>query len=321
MEEERMPRELSPAVMIIVTLAAVFLGLQVVGSTIGFMVSIPFYPGSIMEMAEALKDPESDPAMKTPLFIMQGFATLIGSIIVPILLLKRQRKSVLAYISVPIFPQAVLLIMAIMFVFNVANSAFIEWNQNVKFPEFLSGIEQTLRSLEEQLTGMSTYLTQFDSNGQVIIAFIVIAILPAIGEELVFRGIIQNEILKGTRNAHLAIWLSAFIFSVFHLQFYGLVPRMLLGALFGYLYYWSGSLTMSILAHFLNNGLIVLALYLHQKGSLGFNIESTESAPWTAVVSAMVITVVLLVVYKKFFESRLPSGPMDSGTDLSTTLK
>lgn len=321
MEEERMPSALSPAVMIIVTLVAVFLGLQIVGPIIGFFAAMPFYPGTLLEMTDALQDPTADPNMKIPIFLMQGFGTFIGLILVPMALLKRQRKSIFDFFRQPVFIQPFFLIVLIVIVSTVVNSVFAEWNQNIHFPDFLSGLEKTLKSLEEELTGMSTYLTQFDSTVQVILAFLVVAILPGVGEEIVFRGIIQGELFRSTRNIHVAIWVSAVIFSAFHMQFYGFVPRVFLGALFGYLYYWSNSLTMAVMAHFINNGLIVIALYLHQKGVFDFDIESNESAPWTAVASAAVVTVVLLVVYKKFFESRLPSGPSDSTTDLSATLK
>src|SRR6187455_244206 len=235
MEEKRMPRELSPAVMIAVTLVAVFLGLQIVGPILGFLVSMSFYPGTLLEMTESLMDPTSDPNMKMPLFFMQGFGTLTGLIIIPTLLLKRQQKSVVDFFRQPVFIQSFFLIVLIVLASNVVNSVFAEWNQNIKFPDFLSGLEQKLKSLEEELMGMSTYLTQFDSVGQVIMAMLVIAILPGVGEEIVFRGIIQNELFRGTKNIHLSIWISAIIFSAFHMQFYGFVPRIFLGALFGYL--------------------------------------------------------------------------------------
>lgn len=96
-----------------------------------------------------------------------------------------------------------------------------------------------------------------------IIAFIsnilVIALLAALTEEFLFRGAIQRIIEKWTANYHIVIWTAAIVFSAIHLQFYGFVPRMLLGAYFGYLLYWTKSIWAPVLAHFINNAVAVIA--------------------------------------------------------------
>jgi membrane protease YdiL (CAAX protease family) len=153
-----------------------------------------------------------------------------------------------------------------------------------------------------------------------LLAVVVIAVLPAIGEELVFRGIIQRELFRGTNNIHVAIWISAAIFSAIHIQFYGFVPRMLLGALFGYLYYWSGNLWMPIIAHFINNGFTVVAMYLYQQGSVKMDIENAEAAPWSSVLFSAVITTALLYFFKKFYEKRRPVNFSDNTNQDNTTL-
>jgi len=304
MELEASPRQPRPAIVILVTLLAVFLGFQILGPMIGFLVAIPFYPGTLMEMAEAITNPVNDPALKLPLFLMQGFGTLIGLVLAPIILLTTFRQSVRQLFPGPLFTQPVLLTVVIVFVFMAVNSIFIEWNQNIDLPDFLAGFEEWAKSTEKKLQELTTYLTQFNSISELVIALIVIAVLPAIGEELVFRGIIQRELYRGTGNIHVSIWVAAAIFSAIHLQFYGFVPRLLLGALFGYFYYWSGNLFFSILAHFVNNGMMVLAMYFYQKGLLDIDIESTESAPVSAVLFSAVITIVLLYLFKNFYDKR-----------------
>jgi len=307
MEEETSGRRLSSSLMIIITLVAVFLGLQLVGPIIGFLISIPFYEGTIFQMTEALANPTEHPEMKLPLFFMQGLGTFLGLIIIPMLLLRRQGQSIVTMVRQPIYLQVVVLVMAIVVSFIVADSIFIEWNQNLNLPESMAGVEQWMKSTEEGLAKLTEYMTSFESTGQFITALLVIAVLPAIGEEIVFRGIIQQELFRSSKNIHLSIWLSAFIFSAFHLQFYGLVPRMLLGALFGYLYYWSGNLTMAMLAHFVNNGFAVIGMYLYQQGKIDIDMETTEAAPWPAVLSGFVVTALLLFLYKRFFDNR-PAG-------------
>ncbi|MBT1687234.1 CPBP family intramembrane glutamic endopeptidase [Dawidia soli] len=288
---------------ILLVLVAVLLGFQIIGPLIGFFIALPFYPGTFLDMSEAIKDPLGHPEMKVPLFIMQGCATFFGLIVVPVILVRilRSRDYTVGLFTGPIFPQTALITIALIFAFTGVNSIFIEWNQNITFPD---GIEQTLKSLEDLLRKQTEFLTKFDSTGQLILAVVVVSILPGIGEELVFRGIIQREFYRATRNIHVSIWVAAAIFSAIHMQFYGFVPRMLLGALFGYLYYWSGSLTMAMLAHLFNNGMMVLALYFYQKGALDIDVESTEAAPWHIVASCTLATGALCFLFWKYYRDR-----------------
>ena len=175
----------------------------------------------------------------------------------------------------------------------------IEWNQNLHLPETLAPLEKWIRSKEASLEGITKYLTTFNTTGQLITALLVIAVIPAIGEEVLFRGVLQRNISYWTRNVHVGIWGAAILFSAIHIQFLGFFPRMLLGALFGYLYVWSGNLWVPILAHFVNNGFTVLMVYLHQQKMTTVNIERTESVPvWGAVVS-LALTTGLLVYFRR----------------------
>lgn len=295
------PNPRNPFINIIITLFVAFFSFQVAGSLIGFMLAIPFYPGTLTEMLQSIASPEKDAGMKIPMFIMQGFGSFFGLILIPTLLLRAWRQPVTQFFDKKIPALAIILTFIILTSFMVVNSMFIEWNQNITFPDFLGGLEKWARATEDKLAEVTEYLTHFDSVGQFMIAFFVIAIIPAFGEEIVFRGIIQNEFYRGTRNIHIAIWMSAIIFSAFHVQFYGFVPRMLLGALFGYLYYWSGNLYIAVLAHFFNNGASVVAMYFYQQGKIPVDIESPEAAPWPAVLAASALTVVLLFVFKKYY--------------------
>ena len=314
MELDASPRQPHPVIVILVTLLAVFFGFQIVGPMVGFMLSLPFYPGTMMEMADAIINPTNNPDLKLPLFIMQGFGTLTGLVIVPLVLLKVFHQPFNTLFRGPLLAQPVLLTIAIVFVFMAVNSVFIEWNQKLDFPDFLSGFEQWAKDTEQKLEELTTFLTKFESVGELIIALVVIAVLPAIGEEFVFRGIIQRELYRGTGNIHVSIWVAAAIFSAIHLQFFGFLPRLFLGALFGYLYHWSGNLSLAIVAHFVNNGLMVLAMYFYQKGMLDVDIESTESAPLSAVLFSAVITIILLYLFKTFYDKR--SAPSSGNVQL-----
>ena len=187
--------------------------------------------------------------------------------------------------------------------FMVVNSAVGEWNMNLDFPD--SQFEVWAKQMEEKLKVGVEHIINFTSFTHFIIAFVVIGIIPAIGEELLFRGLIQNFLGRAFSNHHIAIWFTGFAFAAIHMQFYGLAPRMLLGVVFGYLYHWSGNLTVAMIAHLINNGLALLLLYLGTTGTIEVTPEQMESsAPWpTVLVFAVVCLISLRVFYKKYSKS------------------
>jgi len=182
----------------------------------------------------------------------------------------------------------------------VVNSAIGEWNMNLDFGS--SDFAEWAKMSEEQLKVLTEHLTNFTSTTHFVLAIVVVAIIPAIGEELLFRGLIQNMFSKAFGNHHVAIWVTGFIFAAIHMQFFGVMPRMFLGVLFGYLYHWSGNLSIAMIGHLANNGLALIALYLAQKDVVEVSPEQMEqSAPWPAVLLFDVLSFVLIrMFYKKF---------------------
>lgn len=189
------------------------------------------------------------------------------------------------------------LIVLIVIFFMAFDGLIIEWNQNIHLPETLAPLEQWIRDKEKGLEGITKYLTTFKTVGQLVVALLVIAVIPAIGEETLFRGLLQRNFTYWTNNVHVGIWLSAALFSAIHVQFLGFFPRMLLGALFGYLYVWSGNLWVPILAHFVNNGFTVLMVFLFQRKVISIDIESTESVPLLSALVSGIFTAGLLYYF------------------------
>jgi membrane protease YdiL (CAAX protease family) len=179
------------------------------------------------------------------------------------------------------------------------NSKFIEWNSAMKLPDALSGMELWMREKEDQLSVMTAFMTNYTQFGQLLIALFVVVLLPAVGEEVLFRGIIQRKLVGLWGNYHVGIWVAAAIFSAIHFQFYGFLPRMMLGALFGYLYYWTGSLWVAILAHFVNNGFVLIMVYLNNIGVVKINIEETKTMPFMLIISSLLVTVFMLNSIRK----------------------
>ena len=171
-------------------------------------------------------------------------------------------------------------------------------NQNITLPEaftpFMEWIKETAALAEELLKKITSRKT----TSALITNFIVLAALPAIGEELVFRGILQRILVNWTKHFHIAVWLTAFLFSLLHFQFLGFLPRMILGAFLGYLYFYSGNIITAMLAHFAFNGLSVYAAYVGQDEQLeGLG----DQYNWMLyIVSFCLFTLVLVMIIKKY---------------------
>ncbi len=300
MEEIRPSNRLrTPIVSILLTLLIFFVGFQFLGPAIGTVIGLLVYPGSESELWRALQNPLQNPDTKIILLIMQGCGALIGLILLPYYLLRRQERRLSDFFQTPHL-RPVIIVPVLVVVFMGVNAIFIHWNKGIELP---FGVDDWARTMEEKLGEMTVFITQYDSQFQMFLAFLVVVLLPAIGEEIVFRGMIQNDFYRATRNAHLSIWITAVLFSAIHLQFYGFVPRMLLGALFGYLYFWSGNLWMPVLAHFVNNGFTLVSLYLYDKGAIDIDMENAQPTVWQVLFS-VVFSAFLLYAFKNFYNNQ-----------------
>lgn len=278
------------------------MGFVVIGPIVGFIFAMPFIEGGLLEFQSKLTNPTAYPELRIPLFIMQGCATFFGLILIPALYIKgfEKKNPLVLFQNKAIYAQSALVTALVVILFMVPNTFFIEWNSNLSMPDFLKDFETWAREKEDLAAELTSYLTHFDTVGHFALAFFIIAVLPGIGEELVFRGMLQPELQRATGNIHAAIWISAIMFSAIHLQFFGFVPRMLLGVMFGYMYYWSGNIIIPMLAHFVNNGFSLLMVYLYQLGIISVDMESGESASPFLVALFTIITFGLLLYLKKF---------------------
>ena len=134
-----------------------------------------------------------------------------------------------------------------------------------------------------------------------------IAILPAIGEEFLFRGVLQKLFCRLFKSDHLAIWLTAFIFSFFHFQFFGFVPRLILGLIFGYLFYWSGTLWLPVVAHFINNAVPTIQAYI--EGYDAFS-SAPDSSLLQQVIWLPIPLLVSILILSYFHKKRVSQKPV-----------
>jgi uncharacterized protein len=173
-------------------------------------------------------------------------------------------------------------------------------NMTLHLPDFLSPLETWMRKTEEAAEVMTAYFLGVDTWQGLMFNIFMIAVIPALGEELIFRGIVLRLMGEWTRNLHMAVWISAFLFSTMHMQFFSFLPRLLLGVLLGYMFVWSGRLWVPVFAHFFNNAAAVTVYFLHHNGYVNFNMDelSLEVIPWPWVLLSMLGLLVLFVVFR-----------------------
>lgn len=175
-----------------------------------------------------------------------------------------------------------------------------EWNEMLKLPALFSGIEDWMRSSEETATRLTSRFLDAPDVSTLAVNLVMIGLLPALGEELLFRSALIGIFKKAFTGIHWPVIISAFIFSALHLQFFGFLPRFLLGLAFGYLFVWSGSVWIPVTAHFINNVSVVIASFLYNKGISTVapdDLGTSGSGLWI-VLSAMACSLVLFWVYK-----------------------
>jgi membrane protease YdiL (CAAX protease family) len=170
------------------------------------------------------------------------------------------------------------------------------FNAKMQLPDFMAPIENRKRASEDFATELTERLLAEKGFFPLITNILVMGIMAGLTEELLFRGALLSLIRKKIKNPHLPIWTVAVIFSVLHFQFYGFIPRLLLGAFFGYLYYWSHSIWLPILAHFLNNTSAIVA-YKAGFSSANTSFITEETSANTFIAFCLIAVVGLALFY------------------------
>jgi uncharacterized protein len=302
-------QDLHPFYKILILLACIVAGFFVANFISIALINL-LYGYDLLDVAAILEDPSRDPEGRNAVLLFQALTHLLGFTLAPLAFIYFSGYPLKGYLSYKAYlPLGLLLLSGLLFILIMpANSVLIEWNARMELPEFLKGFEQWAREREESIKELTQYLTQFTTFQDLLVGLLVFALIPAVGEEIVFRGILQRYLIVWTRNAHIGIWLAAVIFAAIHVQFFGFLPRMVLGALFGYLYVWSGRIMVPILGHFVNNGVTVLALYLRQTRIMDYDIESVEAMPFQSVLFSVISSIAVLYVLWAGFR-KIPISP------------
>jgi uncharacterized protein len=173
-------------------------------------------------------------------------------------------------------------------------------NSSVHLPDWLSGTEKWMERKENNASHITDLLMSSGSLGVMLLNILIMALIPAVGEELIFRGVLQGILCKLLKSGHTAIWITAIFFSAIHLQFFGFIPRLILGLVFGYLFYWSGMLWLPVIAHFVNNAVPVIWSYL----SGCKNIHGSDNVSSANQISGLLFPLALGTIILIYFRNR-----------------
>ena len=170
------------------------------------------------------------------------------------------------------------------------------------FNEFImpqeGAVAEFMRDMEEAANHILELVTTQRSSWDLIANLLVFAVLAGVCEEFFFQGSLQPLLMNWTKNPHVGILLTALIFSALHFQFYGFIPRFLLGVYLGYLFYWSKSLWLPILAHVLHNALTILVDYtLQGRGIDTNNMQFTDMHGALPMAAACTLVSAMAIVY------------------------
>ena len=226
------------------------------------------FAGSLIfgtEMEKMLLIPSSNAGIKDNLSVryvqvyQQVALFLIPSLII-IYLIRRENE---AFLGMDKFPAIItILLIIILSLLTIPITSYTGMlNSKMNLPDWLSGVEEWMITKEDSASDLTDLLITSSGFAAFSVNILILAVIPAFGEEMLFRGVLQQLLCRTFRSSHSGIWLTAIIFSTIHFQFFGFIPRLILGLSFGYLFYWSRNLWVPVIAHFINNVVPVIISY------------------------------------------------------------
>lgn len=246
------------------------------------------------------KFPSSTAAMRIAAVIQSLFQLIVPSIATAMIVTRRPARFLA--IDRHINPTTLLIALSALVVATPAMNLIIDLNQTLSLPESMSGFEKLLREMEDRANDSISLLQGSHTVGNLCMNILIIGILAGFGEELFFRGTFMRLLTTGRINVHIAVWSVAIAFSALHLQFYGFIPRTLLGAYFGYLLVWSRCLWIPIIIHASNNILYILWQWIFVADGNGNNPVDeigTNGDYVCAALSSLAVTALIILLYRR----------------------
>ena len=295
----------------LVVIVLVSLGALILLQAIALALAVPLFHITLEEIMALMSGDSSVPNGRMAMLFIQGLGSGIGFWLTSWMIIHWIDKANLRWdVQLARFDRKKFWVVVLLTVGGMFfNSLLVYWNSQLVLPEALSEIEVWMKSMEDQLMEMTKFLTDFQSIPELLVGILVIGVFAGIGEEMFFRGVLQPKMHLYTGSVHWGIWITAFIFSAIHVQFYGFLPRMFLGAMFGYMYVYTGSLVYPILAHIFNNTFTVLMVYFANQGMIDFDIESTDAISYPLAIAGFLVLMAGIFYLKK--TKPLADGELD----------
>lgn len=278
------------------------LGGASLASFLGFIIAQVFMGVPLLTEPHLADDLMTNPALLPVVRLMQVLQA-IGMLVLPsaVLLFLGTDKAEIHALFRPPVRQPMLLCVAVFLVLLPFINFIADLNAQVTLP---GNFGEWAAAKEAQLAELTAHFLVMPHLGTLTFNLFMIALLPALGEELLFRGVLQRLLSRWSGSAHLAVWVAAFLFSAIHLQFLGFVPRMLMGAVLGYLLLWSGNLWYPIIAHFVNNAGAVIIMYMQQHGQLDEGTANIGTGNAVQAAFSLVFGMMLLYLFQALHQTR-----------------
>lgn len=282
------PHWAPPLSVLMLTLATVLMGVIIGGGLTLVMAKMTGFDLAVVmgEIADH-NTPERRNLLRGANLLSHVFTFSVAPIAVAIFIFRRQWAEHLGLWPAPDWKK--LAYATVFMLFTMPWVQLTYWlNKQIPLPQWMG-------AMEERTGGLIQSLLVMDSPGELIFTLVVIALAPALGEELLFRGTVQQQLSRWWGKPVWAVWITAVLFSLIHFQFAGFLPRMLLGAGLGYLFLWTRSLWAPIAGHFAINAVQVLAMYF-----VNIDLESAEEKInfYTLVLPCLLVLPVLYLLVK-----------------------
>jgi len=267
----------------------------VIGSLVSIFIALSYLHIPALQLQDALSKTENANLSRAIQFISTFFAMALPAIIFSRILNRKPFRYI--GFNKAISGKQVFILIVIVIIALTLGAALSELNEMIPLSKSLA---QSFKKMEEEYNKQVFALANMKTVQDYIVSLIIIALLPAIFEEMLFRGCLQPVMINITKNAFAGILITSILFSALHASFYGFLSRLALGIILGYIFYYSKNLWLPVIFHFLNNALGVTQLYaLSKKGLLNFNAMSEDTLPLYYGLIALAALYFAFRIFKK----------------------
>jgi membrane protease YdiL (CAAX protease family) len=296
----------SPAKLMLLLILVLFF--MILGSAIAVLLAIPLYDLDLASLYRLIENPDENNIGIIKFFqiVQSVFLFIIPALLAAWLFSKNSFDYLQAGKGASVITLA--MVLSSLFLAVPLMNAVTMLNSKLDLPDWMNGLENTVKSMEENAARLTELFLESNSISDLAVNFLMIAILPALGEEFLFRGVIQRLFSDWTRNKHMGVILAAFLFSFIHFQFYGFIPRFLLGLYFGYLLVWSSSIWVPVAGHLINNGMAVIYYHFSKKpvgDTIMDKIGTGQDGNYPLYLSVFFTAILIGIIYLHEKKSRI----------------